>query len=307
MRVPARLAVEIRRRGGRVMSVAQLYQTVTDRIIAELEQGVVPWVQPWKTTAANGTGLLPSNAVTGRGYHGINIMILWGARHRRGYAANQWLTYKQASEKGGQVRKGEKATEVVFTKKLMVKDGEDEKQISMLRGYHVFNVNQVDGLPEPSIAMLHDPELMDERADTFIKATKAVVRHGGSEACFIPSLDVIQMPPFGSFKIAEGYWATLLHEAGHWSGHKSRLDRNLEGRFGTRAYAAEELVAELTSAFLCAHLGITGELRHAGYIKNWIELLKHDERAIFTASAKAQQAADKLRSFSETIEEDSPA
>jgi antirestriction protein ArdC len=136
--------------------------------------------------------------------------------------------------------------------------------------------------------------------EAFIAATSADIRQSGDKACFVPALDFINLPPASSFKSIEPFYATALHELGHWSGLKPRLDRDLSARFGTRAYAAEELVAELTAAFLCAHLGITGELRHAGYIENWLDLLRHDDRAMFTAASKASQAADYLRSFSET-------
>lgn len=288
----------------------RLYQEVTDRIVAQLETGDVPmWLKPWKTSVANGMTLLPSNFATGRSYHGINVPILWGAADDRGYPTPQWLTFKQAKEKGASVRKGERATQVVFTKKLRITDREteEEKQISMLRAYFVFNVAQVEGLPErENLAPPMTPDERDTKLALFFAATHADIRHGGNQACYVPSLDYIQMPPYGAFKSIEGYHATKLHELGHWTAHATRLDRNLTGRFGTRAYAAEELVAELTAAFLCAHLGVTGELRHAGYIKNWIELLKHDERAIFTAAAKASSAADYLRAFSEK-EEDEPA
>jgi len=286
----------------------RLYQEVTDRIVAELETGAAPWLKPWKTSVANGTSLLPSNAVTGRQYHGINIPILWHQAGERGYPTHQWLTFNQAKEKGANVRKGEKATQVVFTKKLRIKDQEteEEKQISMLRGYFVFNAAQVEGLPvgETTVSPPLDQERRQSRVDAFIAATHADIRHGGNEAAYMPALDYIVMPPFGAFRASEGYYATNLHELGHWSGNESRLDRNLEGRFGTRSYAAEELVAELTSAFLCAHLGITGELRHAGYLSKWVDLLKADDRAIFTAAAKAQQAADYLRAFSEEANDD---
>ena len=284
-------------------SINQLYQTVTAAIVAELETGAAPWLKPWKTSVANGTSLLPSNAATGRHYHGINIPILWHRASERGYPTHQWLTFNQAKEKGANVRKGEKATQVVFTKKLRIKDQEteEERQISMLRGYFVFNVGQVEGLPEqpPTGSTEPTPDERTAQVDRFVCAIRADIRHGGNEACFVPALDYIAMPPFGAFKTTEGYYATGLHELGHWSGHSARLDRNLDARFGTRSYAAEELIAELTSAFLCAHLGNTGELRHAGYLSKWIELLKHDDRAIFTAAAKAQQAADFLRGFSE--------
>ena len=286
----------------------RLYQEVTNRIIAELEQGAAPWVIPWRKSKANGASLLPHNPVTGARYRGINIPILWAKQSDRGYGGNAWVTYKQAKGKGAQVRKGEKATEIVFTKKLKVKDREteDEKQISMLRSYYVFNLEQIDGLTIEEVPELPDDKTRHHKAECFIAATGATIRHGGNEACFIPSLDLIEMPPFGAFKTPEGYYATTLHELGHYSGHTTRLDRKLDGRFGTRAYAAEELIAELTSAFLCAHLGIKGELRHTGYLAKWVELLRHDERAIFTAAAKAQQAADYLRTFSEISEEEQP-
>ena len=282
-----------------------IYKEVTDRIIAELEAGAAPWLRPWKTNTANGISVMPANAATGRQYHGINIPILWHQAGERGYPTHQWLTFNQAKEKGASVRKGEKATQVVFTKKLRIREQgtDEEKQISMLRGYYVFNVVQIDGLPEPQseapVGITVDQQVSD--VAKFVAATHADIRYGGNEAAYVPSLDCIVMPPFGAFETSAGFFATALHESAHWSGHGSRLDRNLEGRFGTRKYAAEELIAELTSAFLCAHLGVTGELRHAGYLSTWIELLKHDDRAIFTAAAQAQKVADFLRSFSEEV------
>ena len=286
----------------------RLYQEVTDKIVRQLESGDVPmWLKPWKVSTRNGAGLLPINTVTGRHYHGINIPILWGEAADKGYPSHAWLTFNQAQEKGAHVRKGEKATQVVFTKKLRIKhkDTDEEKQISMLRAYFVFNEAQVEGMPVPASGsdILVNPDERRHQAGAFIKATGADIRHGGNDACYVPSKDYILLPPFGAFKTTEGYFATALHESGHWTGSETRLNRNLTGRFGTRAYAAEELIAELTAAFLCAHLGIEGELRHAGYLKRWAELLRNDNRAIFTAAAKAQQAADFLRAFSETIEE----
>ena len=200
-------------------SINQLYQTVTAAIVSELEMGAAPWLKPWNTSVANGSSLLPSNAATGRHYHGINIPILWHQASERGYSTHQWLTFNQAKEKGANVRKGEKATQVVFTKKLRIKDREteEEKQISMLRGYFVFNVGQVEGLPEhPTTgSTLPTPEERTAQVDCFIGATRADIRHGGYEACFIPSLDYIAMPPFAAFKTTEGYYATGLHELGH--------------------------------------------------------------------------------------------
>ena len=172
----------------------------------------------------------------------------------------------------------------------------------MLRSYAVFNVAQIDGLP----AHVAQPEdvapPLDDDVQHFVDATRADIRHGGSRACFVPSLDVIQLPPRSAFVNNESYRATQLHELGHWSGHETRLNRDLKNRFGSRAYAAEELIAELTSAFLCAHLRIVGELRHASYIDTWIALLRQDNRAIFTAASKASQAADFLRSFTADIQ-----
>jgi len=195
----------------------RLYQEVTDRIVAELETGAAPWLKPWKTSVANGTSLLPSNAVTGRQYHGINIPILWHQTSERGYPTHQWLTFNQAKEKGANVRKGEKATQVVFTKKLRVRDREteEEKQISMLRPYWVFNRAQVEGLVDSQAAPEMPLEARQRRAEGFIAATHADIRHGGNEAAFMPGLDYIVMPPFSAFKSTEGYYATNLHELGH--------------------------------------------------------------------------------------------
>jgi len=286
--------------------IAQLYRDVTNRIIAEMEQGAVPWTRPWRTRPGTHTGIMPRNAVTGRAYHGINIPILWDAAATHGHQTHAWLTYRQAAERGGQVRKGERGTHVVFTKKLTIKEAETEetKAISMLKTYVVFNVGQVEGLPDAAPDRETPPETRHAAAEAFVAATGADIHHGRDIACFVPSLDVINMPPQAWFRSPENYYATVLHELGHWSGHRSRLDRDLTGRFKSKAYAAEELVAEMTSAFLCAQLSIEGELRHAGYLANWLELLKEDNRAIFTAASKASQAADYLRSFSPPDDED---
>ncbi len=288
------------------MQTAQLYKEVTQRIVDELERGVIPWTKPWTTRPGQRQGIMPQNAATGRSYHGVNVPILWGAAAAGGYATHAWLTYKQAAAMKGQVRRGEKGTTVVLTKRLTVKDNDtdEEKTIFMLRSFSVFNVAQIDGLPEPAPIEELPPEARYAAVDTFITATKADIRYGGDIACFVPSLNVINMPPRSSFKTPENYYATLLHELSHWSGHKTRLDRDLTGRFRTNSYAAEELVAEMGAAFLCAQLGIEGELRHAGYIKSWLELLKGDSRAIFTAASKASQAADYLLAFSQPVEDE---
>jgi antirestriction protein ArdC len=285
------------------MKIADLYQHVTNSIISDLEKGVASWVKPWKT--GNVGGIMPMNGVTRRAYSGVNIPILWHAAIARGYPTQQWMTYKQALPLDANVRKGEHGTTVVFTKKLTFResDTDEERRISMLRTYTVFNVAQIDGLPtDPS--PISESKSGQDAAMLFINATMADIRIGGDRAYYVPSHDFVALPPEQAFTSREHYLATALHELGHWSGHKSRLDRDMQGRFGTMQYAAEELVAELSAAFLCAHLGIKGELRHSEYIANWLELLRDDNRAIFTASSKASQAADYLRSFSKQVEGD---
>jgi antirestriction protein ArdC len=288
------------------MRITALYESVTNRIIEEMKNGTVPWTKPWKSGKT--IGVMPMNAATGRAYSGINIPLLWHAADVYAYPTHGWLTYKQALAAGGQVRKGEKSTTVVFTKKLRIKykETDEDKQIGMLKTFAVFNEAQIDGLPDKPI-----PELVDigtsnvsQLADRFITATKADIRIGGNVACYVPSKDFIALPPLRAFMTIQSFYATALHELGHWTMPKHRCDREVSGRYGTKGYAAEELVAELTAAFLCAHLGIKGELRHADYIANWIELLKEYPRVMFAAASKASQASDYLRRFSEVSEGD---
>ena len=284
------------------MHIAALYESVTKSIIDDLENGVAPWTKPWKN--GNTGGIMPMNAATKRSYNGINIPILWHAQLSRDYPTASWMTYKQANEIGGQVRGGEKSTHIVFTKKLTIKDreSEEEKQIGMLKAYSVFNLAQIDGLFQETAVEVSQEQRQDA-VTAFVAATKADIRIGGDRACYVPALDFITVPPESAFITREHFLATNLHELGHWTGAKSRLDRDVKSRFNEKSYAAEELVAELTAAFLCAHLNIKGELRHAEYINNWIQLLKEDDRAIFTASSKASQAANFLRAFSGELPE----
>jgi antirestriction protein ArdC len=229
---------------------------------------------------------------------------LWGAADANSYTSHEWMTFQQARMRDAMVRKGEKGTHIVFTKQLLKKEDDEEKRFSMLRTYNVFNVAQIDGLPTPKeVEELPEP-VRHGRAEAFIKATNAQFKNGGDKACYVPSQDFIALPYQGFFIHHEAFYAVALHELGHWTGAKPRLDRDLSGRFGTKAYAAEELVAEMTAAFLCAHLDLKGELRHASYINNWIELLKEDSRAIFTAASLASKAADYLRGFSEPKEDE---
>ena len=224
------------------------------------------------------------------------------------HTTSNWMTYQQAQSLGSQVSKGEKATTVVSTKQLNVKDKETEedKKVGMLRTYFVFNEDQIDDLPSRSVEML-SPERRIEAVEAFITATGADIRLGGNKACYVPAYDFVALPQKHQFRSLEQYYATGLHELSHWAGNEKRLNRDLKNRFGTKAYAAEELVAELSATFSCSHLGITGELRHAEYIANWITLLKDDQRAIFTATSLASKAADYLRTFSEPEEDPQPA
>lgn len=281
-----------------------LYAEVSARIIAELEAGAAPWVKQWSASAS---GAMPCNAATNRPYSGVNIILLWMATEAAGWGAMRFLTYKQAQELGGNVRKGEKGSRIFFVKRLDVRDtsepsGSDEatRTITMMRAYTVFNVAQCDGLPARVVAPgeakpPRNNDVRDVLADEFVAATGATLQEGAGRAAYIPSLDRVQMPAFRDYNGAAHFYCDLFHELGHWTGAKPRLDRDLSARFDKRAYAAEELIAELCAAFLCAEFGFDGELRHAGYIASWIELLKADARAFFTAASKAQQAADYLR------------
>ncbi len=278
--------------------MSNVYEEVTAKIIAELEKGSAPWVKPWK---GNGIADLPFNAATGRRYNGVNVLLLWGTALEKGYQHASWLTYLQAKTLGGQVRKGEHATAIVFAGSTAKKDstGEEEKY-RFLRFHSIFNVEQVDGLPERFTGIPPPPRPLDDalsNAEEFIALLGADIRHGGSRAAYAPTLDTILMPHREQFESDALYVATKLHEHGHWTGHKSRLDRDLTGRFGGEAYAGEELVAELTEAFLCAELAIPGQLRHPEYIASWLKVLGEDKRAIFTAAGKATEAANYMRSI----------
>jgi antirestriction protein ArdC len=276
-----------------------LYGDVSARICAELERGAAPWVKPWSATPGANT---PCNAVTNRPYSGCNVVLLWLAQGR-GYRTPRYLTFKQAVDLGGNVRKGERGTRVYFVKQLQVRDEDNENDalriVPMLREYTVFNIEQCDGLPArvltPGEAKPRHGDERDPTVDAFLACSGADIREGFGEAYYRPGDDFISMPRFEAFKSAAHFYGVGFHELGHWTGHRSRLDLDLRSRFGERAYAAEELVAELCTAFLCAEFSIDGDLRHAGYVASWIGLLKADPRAFFTACSKAQAAADYLR------------
>jgi antirestriction protein ArdC len=277
-----------------------VYAEVSARIIAELEAGAAPWIKPWSASSGANT---PCNAATNRPYSGCNVVLLWLAQ-AAGYRSPRFLTFKQALELGGNVRKGEHGTKVYFVKQLEVREqgGDDvstARLIPMMREYTVFNVDQCENLPDSINTgrpiRVRNPDRRDELADAFLRATGADIREGHGEAYYVPSRDFISMPAFAGFKGADHFYNVAFHELTHWTAHKFRLDRDLKNRFGSLHYAAEELIAELGAAFLCAEFGFDGDVRNAGYIANWIELLKADKRAFFTACSQATKAADYLR------------
>ena len=275
-----------------------VYARVTDQIINAIEHGVGNWRMPWHTSGRY--AFSPINVTSKKPYRGINTLCLWAAAQAKAYESGEWGTYKQWQERGAQVRKGEKATTVVFWKfanNTETEDGDESpksgSRLLFTRGYSVFNASQVDGYTPNADPDMPMPERI-ERADAFFQAIGANLRHGGNRAYYAPDSDHIQMPPFQAFVENIAYYSTLAHEHSHWTAQASRCDRQLGKRFGDNAYAAEELIAELGAAFTCAHLGLTTEPRedHAQYINSWLKVLKADKRAIFTAASKAQQAAD---------------
>ena len=291
---------------------ADVHTRITNTIVAQLEAGVRPWLKPCNAEHAAGRISMPLRA-NGVPYRGINILSLWIEADAKGYSAPIWITYRQALELNGQVRKGEHGSPVVYaataTKKDEAAGEEGERSFAFLKGYTVFNVEQVDGLPAhfytPATKPL-DPVQRIERAEMFFASIGADIRYGGNRAYYNVSQDFVQLPPFETFRDAESYYATLAHEATHWTRHETRLNRDFgRKRWGDEGYAMEELVAELGAAFLSSDLGLTPEVMpdHAAYIASWIKVLKHDKRAVFTASAYAQRAADHLTSLQTKIAE----
>jgi antirestriction protein ArdC len=279
------------------------YADITNRIIASLEAGTAPWRRPWDPSKVPSGG--PRNGVSGHRYRGINTLLLGMTPEMFASGDPRWLSYKQATEKGWQVRKGEKATTIFFFKKVELRgdgradDGEETRTVPVLRSYPVFHASQVDGIPADVPSTITEaPWRTPESASVVVACSGVVLREGGDRAFYSPSADHVQMPPRVAFKSPEGWASTILHELGHWSGHPSRLDRNLTGRFGTQAYAMEELRAELASAFIGNELGIPAGIdNHASYLSSWLDVLRKDKREIFRASADAQRIADYLLGF----------
>jgi len=283
-----------------------LYQQITDKIIEQIESGVPPWRKPWTSTG----GGMPRNIATKKHYRGLNILLLWDAAQQKGFSSNRWGTYKQWQAVDGQVRRGERATKITFWKtwKETVHDratGEDrEEKRFLLREFSVFNLDQCDGESLDRFRPVMKPkrEFIDfQPAEELIAATGAEIQHGGGSAAYNSLSDRILMPCKTDFEGPESYYSTALHELGHWTGHTSRLDRLKKlSRFGDSNYAVEELVAEMSSAFVTATLGIPNApiQDNAAYLKSWLDVLRSDSRAIITASTKASEAADFLLAFS---------
>lgn len=281
-----------------------VYTRITDKIVADLEQGVRTWLKPWNAGNTGGRIVRPLRH-NGVPYSGINILMLWAESVVKGFASPTWMTFKQALELDAHVRKGEKGSLVVYANALTRTEeneqGElEERSIPYMKGYTVFNVEQIEGLPEQYYVKPEVSTTPVERiahAEAFFASTKADIRYRGNQAFYSITDDYIQMPVIEAFRDAESFYATLAHESAHWTKHPSRLARDLgRKQWGDEGYAREELVAELSSAFLCADLGLTPEVRedHAAYIGDWLKVLKNDKRAIFSAASHAQKAVDYL-------------
>ncbi|MCM0032077.1 ArdC family protein [Sandarakinorhabdus limnophila] len=277
------------------------HSRVTDRILAELEQGTRPWLKPWSGGDMAASGMTRPLRATGQPYRGINVILLWIEAQAAGFASPSWMTYRQAQAFGAQVRKGECGATIVYygDSNKTVRDeasGEDREQaFRFLKSYTVFNVAQIDGLPDRfHIQPEPTPEVERiEAAEAFFASIPATVNHGGDRAYYAVGPDRIQLPPFAAFHDAPSYYATRGHETVHWTSHASRLDRSFgREKWGDAGYAREELVAELGTAFLAADLGLAIAPRpdHASYIASWIKVLQNDTRAIVQAAAHAERA-----------------
>lgn len=282
-----------------------IHAEITAKLIAAIEADPGRPSMPWRRSST--PLFMPENALTKKLYNGINIVSLWVSAEAQGYAAPIWASYRQWAEMGAQVRKGEKSSLIIFYKEYETDPipdvADDDGKRRVARASHVFNASQVDGFELPGAPEPLGPVERIAAADRFTAATGARIEHGGERAFYRPSTDHIQMPDEGLFcgtatmTRSEAYFAVLAHETLHWSGSSSRLNREFGKRFGDAAYAAEELVAEIGSAFLCAELGITQDVRadHAQYLTQWLTLLKGDSRAVFTAAAKASEAVAYLK------------
>lgn len=284
-----------------------VYDQITSALIAAIEEGSGTFEMPWHALSS------PMNAANRKLYRGVNILMLWAAARKYNYSAQEWATYRQWNELGAQVRKGERSTIVVFWK-FFDSESEEEQQEEtedtparprcFARAYHVFNAAQVDGYKAKLEKQLPESERIAQ-AEAFFQSLPATIQYGGDRAYYSPAGDYIQMPHFTQFKTPEGYVSTMCHELSHWSGAKSRLNRDLTGRFGDASYAMEEMIAQISSSFLCADLQIRSQPSHddAAYVSNWLRVLRGDRRAIFTAASRAQEAANYLKQLASVAQE----
>lgn len=283
---------------------ASFYDEITSKIVAELEAGRFPWVQPWGASDVSAPLAMPANAATGRLYSGINILILWCAVVSRGFSCQRWLTFRQALSLGGCVRKGERGTTIVYAdrfvpdreQKRALDTGDEAQAVPFLKRFTVFSTDQCDGLPDHLVSAPPPVEdgLIAPEVEALIRESGADLRLGGDEAFYVPAADFIQVPRPESYFDPINWHRTALHELGHWTGHPTRLARDLSGRFGSASYAKEELVAEMAAAFCCASLGIVPTVRHADYLGAWLDVLRQDSKAVVRAASAASKAADYL-------------
>ncbi|QFG29343.1 DUF1738 domain-containing protein [Pseudomonas umsongensis] len=292
-----------------------IYQDVTDKIVTALGQGVAPWIKPWRSTGSASADHqpYPINAITRRAYSGVNLPLLWAEARLQGFTQDRWLTFNQAKKAGGHIRKGEHSTLAVLYKPMEREEQTESGQpvldengqpklvhFGILRTHFLFNIEQTEGLEAFNATLIEtepsEPFQANSAAENLLLRSGAKIVHQPADQAFYhPLRDFIQLPIKAQFHDESGYYATALHELSHWTGHASRLQREgviAPNRFGTPGYAFEELVAEMGAAFLCAHCGIQGELRHEGYIDSWLSLLKTDKRAIFRASGQARTASE---------------
>nr|WP_310615755.1 zincin-like metallopeptidase domain-containing protein [Pantoea cypripedii] len=309
------------RRKAAAFNTPDLYQQVTDKIILALENGVPPWRRPWRSAKNVHGSSMPVNAVTGRAYSGVNVPLLWMAAEQHGYTSDRWLTFRQAKAAGGYVRKNETSALAIIYKpfekqardssdNLLFRDGEPVmEQLAMLKQLQLFNVSQCEGIPESVCgedAVSAPEEQHTELSVTQLRQVQQILSATGvgcdhrrqDRAYYLTGADRIVMPTVSQFRTEADYWSTLLHELVHATGHCSRLNRegitSSSRKFGDPVYSFEELIAETGSAFLCAQLGIIGDVQHESYLVGWLRALREDKRAIFRACRFAREASEYL-------------
>ncbi|WDG77534.1 zincin-like metallopeptidase domain-containing protein [Pseudomonas chlororaphis] len=304
-----------------------IYQDVTDKIVTALDQGVAPWIKPWSSSGSVHVGHhhpYPINAITRRPYSGINLPLLWAEARLQGFTQDRWLTFNQAKKAGGHIRKGEHSTLAILYKPMEREEQTESGQpifdedgqprvihFGILRMHFLFNIEQTEGLEAfnetPLETEPRDPFQANNSAENVLLGSGAkIVHRPAAEAFYHPLRDFIQLPKKAQFHNEGGYYATALHELTHWTGHSSRLQRGgitSPCPFGSPGYAFEELVAEMGAAFLCAYVGIQGELRHESYIDSWLNVLKADKRAIFRASGQARAASEYVLNLKQQLEQ----